>query len=95
MSRRLALIAVLVLVAGAFLALGLWLRRGQRASGPLVQGAYLWQRSWSPEVRAAVGRTEGLAGLVVLAAEVDLSTRPPGVAEVDIDPAALRATGKP
>lgn len=95
MSRRLALVTLLILLAGAFLALGFWLRRGQRAGGPLPQEAYVWQRSWGPEVRKAVEGSEGLAGLVALAAEVDLSTRPPLMTEVEIDKAALRSTGKP
>jgi hypothetical protein len=97
--RRLSLAAILLSLAAASLVLGLWLRRGQRAAGPMPQEAYVWQRSWGPEVRDAVrqtaGQVVGLTGLVALAAEVDLSTRPPRVALAGIDPAALRAAGKP
>ncbi|HEX3530165.1 MAG TPA: DUF3142 domain-containing protein [Thermoanaerobaculia bacterium] len=93
--RRLPLTAVLISLAVAFLLLGLWLRRGPRASGPLPQEAYVWQRSWGPEVQAAVRQTEGLSGLVALAAEVDLSVKPPRVALAGIDFAALRASGRP
>lgn len=48
-----------------------------RASGPLPQEAYVWQRAWTPAVRAAVGKAGDFRSLVVLAAEVDLSSRPP------------------
>lgn len=90
--RRLALLLSLIAI---FLALGLWLRHGHRTSGPLPQEAYVWQRSWGPEVRASVRQAHGLAGLIALAAEVDLSTRPPRVAQVEIDSAALHASGQP
>jgi len=93
--RRLGLTTVLALLAVAFLLLGLWLRRGPRASGPLPQEAYVWQRSWGPEVRAAVQQTEGLSGLVALAAEIDLSVKPPRMALAGIDFAALHASGRP
>ena len=92
--RRLAVLGLLTLATAALL-LGLWLRRGRRASGPLPQEAYVWQRSWEPEVRSAVRQTQDLAGLVALAAEVDLSVRPPRVTQVAIDAASLRSTGKP
>lgn len=94
-SRRLTLAVIPLSIAAAFLVLGLWPRRGQRAAGPLLQEAYVWQRSWGPEVRDALRQTDGLTGLVALAAEVDLSARPPRVALAGIDPAALRATGRP
>lgn len=51
-----------------------------RASGPLPQEAYVWQRAWTPAVREAVGRARDFRSLVVLAAEVDLSSRPPRIA---------------
>lgn len=61
----------------------------ERASGPLPQEAYVWQRAWTPAVRQAVGKASDFQTLVVLAAEVDLSTRParvarPGVAWDDL-----------
>jgi hypothetical protein len=93
--RRRFAVSLLLAAAILCLALGLWLRHGRRASGPLPQEAYVWQRSWGPEVRAAVRQTQGLAGLVVLVAEVDLSTRPPRVAQVGVDTAALRESGRP
>lgn len=97
-TRRFAFAFVLILLAAALLALGLWLRRGRRASGPLPQQAYVWQRSWGPEVQAAVreaGRTPELSALIALAAEVDLGARPPHIAEAAIDYASLRGSGKP
>ncbi len=50
-----------------------------RASGPLPQEAYVWQRAWTPAVREAVGRAGDFRSLTVLGAEVDLSSRPPRV----------------
>ena len=95
MSRRRLAVLILLSLAVAALVLGLWLRRGRRAAGPLPQEAYVWQRSWGPEVRSAVRQTQDLAGLIALAAEVDLSARPPRVAQVALDAEALRSTGKP
>lgn len=67
-------------------------------SGPLRQEAYVWQRDWSPPVRAAVAGSAaayGFSGLTVLAAQVDLRTAPPEVRRVAYDAAAIRATGRP
>lgn len=55
-----------------------------RASGPLPQDAYVWQRSWAPAVREAVGKASDFQTLVVLAAEVDLSTQPPRISRPGI-----------
>lgn len=68
--------------------------RAPRASGPLPQEAYVWQRQWTPAVREAVGRTEGLSRLVTLGAEVDFRREPVRVARVPLDP-ALKAAGRP
>jgi hypothetical protein len=75
-ARPAAIFAVLAVLAvfGLF-----FFRRPERSAGPLPQEAYVWQRSWGPETRAALTRSSGLAGFVVLAAEVDLSTEPPRV----------------
>lgn len=62
---------------------------GGRDSGPLAHSAYVWQRSWNPAVRGAV-RGSDLRELVALAAEVDLSARPPRIARV-----ALADVGRP
>ncbi len=58
---------------------------GGRDSGPLVHSAYVWQRSWTPAVRQAV-RESDVQSLVALAAEVDLSARPPRISRVAFDP---------
>jgi hypothetical protein len=81
--------------AAAFLALGaLWVTCGRgRASGPLPQEAYVWQRDWTPAVREAVAGAAGFRSLVVLAVEVDLSARPPRVARAGIGWDALQ--GRP
>lgn len=63
--------------------------QGERVSGPLPHEAYVWQRSWSPEVREAVGRASNLDGLIVLAAEVDLSRRPPRIDRIPYDADSL------
>jgi hypothetical protein len=86
------LLAALTLLAVALAAV-LWPRSG-RASGPLRHEAYVWQRRWTPEVRAAVRQGADLAGFVVLAAEVDLSRLPPRVSRAAWDAASLRATGR-
>lgn len=96
MSRRrflfLAVLAALLAAALVIALATLWIihQRPRRASGPLPQEAYVWQRSWGPEVRAALSRASDLSALVILAAEVDLSTSPPRVTRAAYDPAALR-----
>ncbi len=68
--------------------------RAERAAGPLRQEAYVWQRSWTPAVQESMRQAGGFAGLVVLAAEVDLQNASPRVARVPLDP-TLKALGKP
>lgn len=49
----------------------IWPRQPSRASGPMPHEAYVWQRSWGPQVSEAIGRAgDRLAGIVVLGAEV-------------------------
>ena len=85
MRRAWGWIVLLVVLAGC----------SERVSGPLSQEAYVWQRAWTPDVRASLARTSDLAALVVLAAEVDLSTDPPRVTRAAYDPGALTAAGRP
>lgn len=66
-----------------------------RTHGPLRQEAYVWQRSWTPEVRESVRQAKDFAGLVVLAAEVDFRGPEPRVVRVPLDGEALRAIGRP
>lgn len=96
MKRRIIPFLVLaVLSVLAVLVFLFWRERPTRASGPLPQEAYVWQRAWGPEVRASLARTSDLAGFVVLAAEVDLSTDSLRVSRAAWDADALRATGRP
>jgi hypothetical protein len=89
-----ALLAIAaVAIVGAIVLLGP--RSAGRASGPLRQEAYVWQRVWTPEVKDAVSGSRGLAGLTVLASQVDLSRQPPRIARAHYDAAALQATGRP
>jgi len=95
---RNVLAALLLPGAIAGLLIALWLHNGRRASGPLPQEAYVWQRSWGPEIRRSVGETAretpALSGLVAFAAEVDLGVQPPRIARADLNFAALRRAGK-
>lgn len=68
--------------------------RAERASGPLRQEAYVWQRSWTPDVQESVRQARDFAGLVVLAAEADLRNQAPRVARVPLDE-TLKSLGKP
>ena len=62
-----------------------------RAAGPLRQETYVWQRSWTPAVRDAVRQAgDDFAGLIVLAADVDLRNPKPRVIRVPLDGEALR-----
>ena len=67
----------------------------QRATGPLPQEAYVWQRAWTPAVRQAVAGASDFAGLTVLAAEVDLSHSPLRAFRAGIDWRTLREAGRP
>jgi hypothetical protein len=81
---------------GSFLALALCACSRGRASGPLAQEAYVWQRAWTPAVREAVGKAGDFRSLVVLAAEVDLSSRPPRIARPAIAWSVLKGLkGRP
>jgi uncharacterized protein DUF3142 len=66
-----------------------------RTAGPLHQEAYVWQRSWTPAVQESVAQAKDLAGLVVLAAEVDFRGPEPRVTRIPLDGATLRALGRP
>jgi len=63
--------------------------------GPLRQEAYVWQREWNPAVRESVAQATDLAGLVVLAAEVDLRPRSSIAMRIPLDAAALKSYGRP
>jgi len=65
------------------------------ATGPMTQQAYVWQRVWTPEVRAAVEHQQAqpMQGFGVFAAEVSLATK--RVIRPALNYAALKSTGKP
>jgi Protein of unknown function (DUF3142) len=91
-------------VALALAAAGWWAGRAARATGPLPQEGYVWQRNWPSQV-VAESRQNGLTGVVVLAAEADLAHQPPRIAELAVTSApapdrrpagiATRATTQP
>lgn len=86
------LVGIAVIVA----AVTLWKGRVEQTSGPMPHHAYVWQRSWSDDVRRGLDRTAGrTAGFVVLAAEVDLAGGRPKISRVAVDHKALARTGRP
>lgn len=61
-----------------------------RASGPIRQRAYLWQRDWTPRVVDAVGEIERrMDGVVILGAEILWDANGPEVRAASIDWEAL------
>ncbi|HEX4966868.1 MAG TPA: DUF3142 domain-containing protein [Thermoanaerobaculia bacterium] len=91
MNAQRASLAVLILFALTLAAC----REEPPVHGPLRQEAYVWQRAWSPAVRDSLGQAKELAGVVVLAAEVDLRSRAPEVVRVPLDAEALKGLGRP
>ncbi len=67
----------------------------KRASGPLPQEAYVWQRDWTPAVQEAVRKASDFTRVVALTAEVDLRGDLPRIFRIPLDPAALKASGRP
>jgi len=61
----------------------------------LRQEAYVWQLSWTPAVRESVRQARDFAGVIVLAAEVDLRPPAPRVNRVPLDGESLKGLGKP
>ena len=81
--------------AALLLALGAC-RPTPRASGPLPQDAYVWQRDWSSNVVQAVrDRGPAFSRVVVLAGELDLRPSPPRWTPVPFAPPPPRADTKP
>lgn len=68
-------------------------RPSPRRSGTLTQEAYVWQRVWTPEVRAGLEQAQPMAGFGVQAAQISLAENK--VTRPAIDYASLNATGKP
>lgn len=91
-SYRLAVaFAMLVLAAAIW---GVFSRRPASTSGPMKQGVYVWQRNWSPQLRAALKQSAGkFDTLYVLAAEVTPKTAQ--IATPDVDYAFLATLKRP
>jgi len=97
MKRRAVFLSTLLAIA--LTGTGAWLllfRFGSRASGPLQQEAYVWQRAWSEAVRNAVGQYGmHFSALTVLNAEVSWKNGKPQVTRVAVDYPSLAETQKP
>lgn len=75
-----------------------WLRPPTpRATTPMSQSIYVWQRAWGDSVRRAVGDHAAAAdgGLIALAAEVAWKDGAPSTAVVRLDHATLAASKTP
>lgn len=55
----------------------------------------MWQRDWTPSVQEAVRGASDFARVIVLTAEVDLRGDLPRIFRIPLDPAALKASGRP
>ncbi len=64
----------------------------KRARGPLDQGAWVWQRSWTPAVTEAVASSD-FDRLMVLAVEVDWTTEGPRTHRVALPETLPKSTG--
>jgi len=90
------LLIVLVL-ATVFAAIAL-LRtsEGERASGPMPNDVYVWQRSWSESLNTAIGEhATNFTEFVVLTAEVSWQTGRPRLVKAPVDYPTLLASGRP
>lgn len=83
--------------APVLLLLSLALAGCRPPSAPMPHDAYVWQRAWTPQVRAALveNGAADLRSFAVLAAEVNVAVTPPKIVRPAVDFAALKATGKP
>jgi hypothetical protein len=85
--------AITLVIAGVVVALVYltFAPRGMpKASGPMPQAAYVWQRAWDDPVRDAIfDHQESFAEMVVLAAEVNWHGRSPQVVHVPLDYSVL------
>ena len=90
---RFALVFALALSSAA----AAWfLSPSSRASAPLEQSAYVFQRDWSPAVRAAVSdHAHSFSSFSVLAAEISFHDNAFQVIHVDYDAATLAHCGIP
>ena len=90
------LISVLVLAALGAVAAMHRASRLARASGPMTQQCYIWQRAWTPAVVAAVqSSSPARSADVVLAAEASFRAGQLRIVKVSVDYAALNSAGRP
>lgn len=85
-------------IAACLLGAGLHLLspRVPRTTGPPPQGAYVWQREWTPAVQQAVHEhASNLKEIIALAAEVTWRNGQPQVTRINLDFGALQAAGAP
>lgn len=87
--------AVFLPLAALFLLTGHdGISHGQRVSGDIHQEVYIWQRSWSGQVRESVEHAKSVvSGFVVLGAEVGFQNGDPDIMRVAIDYSSLRESG--
>lgn len=70
--------------------------KSARTAGALTQEGYVWQRVWTPQVRAGVAEARGkFSGLTVLAAEVDWRDQQPAITRPKLDFSLLASLGIP
>src|SRR5688500_9946427 len=96
MRRRNFKIAFALLALAAAGSMLAWTHRVPRASGPIRQEVYVWQRAWTGDVRDAVRHRGGhFSQVVALGAQVWWSDGRPRVARVAVDWPSLRSAGAP
>ena len=94
--RLIILIPFTAVLAAVAAMLFLWPRRGARASGPLSQDAYVWQRAWTgPVRRSMLEHADQFGRLVVLSAEVSFPQGEPRITRVAMDRSTVCAIGRP
>lgn len=101
-SRRLrkklvAILIVLLLVAGGIATWFFLFWRAPHISGPLRQEVYVWQRAWTQPVREAVAQHgSNFAEVAVLRAEISWTTnRQPQLARANVDYETLAKARRP
>jgi hypothetical protein len=96
MTSRRAVLGGIVALLAVVVAVWLHPHSKPRSTGPLPHQAYVWQRSWGPEVREATSRASGsLSGVVVLCAEVTWRDGHPRLESSEWEPKLLASVRTP
>jgi hypothetical protein len=96
MNRRRVFLSALLVLAVATLVVIVLVPAGKRSSGALRHEAYVWQRSWSQPVRAAVTQQgTNFSSLSVLKAEISWKDKQPQTARVVVNYETLIAAQRP